>query len=100
MMHDRLRPARKQIVKAGKVVDTLVNVQGFRSFSVQVTDRDGTDIFQIDGAVNGLTFSANLYTTGADGNGTFQAQVSRLRIQKTSGSGVATNVWLLMNPLP
>lgn len=94
------RTPQVQLVKDGVVVAPYVNCAGMKTFTVQVAQRDGTDVFQIDGSIDGVTFPLALLTTGVDGVPTaFTANVSRLKITKTSGSGVATDVTLQMSPI-
>lgn len=94
-----VRTPQVQIVKDGQVVMPIVNVKGMKTFTVQTRQRDGSDIFQLDGSVDGMNFPQALFTTGADGLGTsFTANISQIRVSKTSGSGVATDVVLQMSP--
>lgn len=88
-----------QIFAAGVLVTgrAILDVSGMYYHVVQMTARDGSDIMKVrgssDGGVTYFDLNAPLNAIGADGNYQFIGIWDRLEFTKTSGTGVATNLW-------
>lgn len=98
LMYKYFRAAVGQTVKLvtdGVIVaNSPIDVRGSSLFTVSVQEISGSDVYRIEGRLDGLPFYIVQNTINANQHYTFTGAYDELRVVKASGSGTAAEVSL------